>query len=98
LTEARLGASALRLDERLSALGGGSSATTLEPEVKAPPRIRVGAKARARDGWEGSVTAVDEQAGHATLAAGAMRINVPLDELGAAGARAAQARRRRQAG
>jgi DNA mismatch repair protein MutS2 len=80
LTEAHLGESAKRLDERLGALVGGPSPAPA-PSEKSAPRIRVGSRARSRDGWEGTVTAVNERAAQATLAAGSMRLNVPLDEL-----------------
>jgi DNA mismatch repair protein MutS2 len=46
-----------------------------------PARIAVGARARSKDGWQGTVTAVDERAGEETLATGAMRINVPIEDL-----------------
>jgi DNA mismatch repair protein MutS2 len=78
LTEARLGESAQRLDDRLAALVG--------PPVEAAPgpiapRVKVGSNVRSRDGWQGKVTAINKDAGQATLVAGSMRINVPLDEL-----------------
>jgi DNA mismatch repair protein MutS2 len=83
LTEAHLGEAALRLDERLGALVPHDPSAPAAPVVdEAPaPKIKKGVKARSRDGWEGTVTAVDEGAGQATLAAGSMRISVPLDEL-----------------
>ena len=83
LTEAHLGEAALRLDERLGALvtNGPSAAAAAVVEEPVAPKIKKGVKARSRDGWEGTVTAVDEGAAVATLAAGSMRISVPLDEL-----------------
>src|SRR3954452_851782 len=79
LTEAHLGESARRLDARLGALVGPEQAAGKEPDV--PPLVKIGANVRSRDGWQGTVTAIDERAGEATLVAGQMRINVPLEEL-----------------
>ena len=90
VTESRLEESAQLLDQRVAALVG--PADPGEPPLpEAATRIRVGARARSKDGWQGTVTEIDERAGQATLATGAMRINVPLDELEAvAGAPAAR--------
>ena len=82
LTEARLEDSAQLLDERVAALVGPSEETQVaESAAEIPARITVGATARSRNGWQGTVTDIDERAGQATLASGSMRINVPLDEL-----------------
>ncbi|MEA2676577.1 MAG: mismatch repair protein MutS2 [Chloroflexota bacterium] len=80
LTESGLEESAARLDERISSLAG--SVATQEPAAKpAPPPIEVGATVRSRDGWRGTVAEIDIAAGMAEIAAGTMRIKVPLDEL-----------------
>jgi DNA mismatch repair protein MutS2 len=79
LTEAHLGESARRLDARLGALVGPEEAPGKQPEP--PPLVKIGATVRSRDGWQGTVTAIDEAAREATLVAGQMRINVPLDQL-----------------
>ena len=49
---------------------------------RAPPRHR-GWRARCarRDGWQGTVAEIDERAAQATIAAGSLRISVPLDDL-----------------
>jgi DNA mismatch repair protein MutS2 len=79
LTEAHLGESARRLDARLGALVGPEEAPGKQREP--PPLVKIGATVRSRDGWQGTVTAIDEAAREATLVAGQMRINVPLDQL-----------------
>jgi DNA mismatch repair protein MutS2 len=79
LTEAHLGESARRLDARLGALVGPEEAPGKQPEP--PPLVKIGTTVRSRDGWQGTVTAIDEAAREATLVAGQMRINVALDQL-----------------
>ena len=80
VTDTRLEESAALLEERVSALLG--EATAEAPAVEdGQPRVTVGALARSREGWQGTVAAIDERAGQATLAAGSLRINVPIDEL-----------------
>jgi DNA mismatch repair protein MutS2 len=80
LTDARLEESVARLGERTSSLE--TDKTIAEPEeVEEVPRVVVGATARSRDGWQGTVAEIDEAAATAMLAAGAMRIKVPFDEL-----------------
>ncbi|HEY5519829.1 MAG TPA: endonuclease MutS2 [Candidatus Limnocylindrales bacterium] len=82
ITEARLAESAQRLDERVSSLLGTDQLQPLPvPSDQPPARLAVGARARSRSGWEGTITELDERAGEATLAAGAMHISVPIDEL-----------------
>jgi DNA mismatch repair protein MutS2 len=82
ITDARLADSAQQLDERVSSLLGANQAEPLPTAVDQPPaRLTVGARARSKSGWEGTITEIDERAGEAALAAGSMRINVPLDEL-----------------
>ena len=83
ITEARLADSAQQLDERVSSLLGTDQAQSLPaaPSELPPARLAVGARARSRSGWEGTITEIDERAGEATLAAGAMHVSVPVDEL-----------------
>jgi DNA mismatch repair protein MutS2 len=78
LTEARLDESVARLEGSVGSLVGETD--SVEPAAE-PARISVGTLARSREGWEGTVTEVDERNGTATLAAGSLRINVPLEEL-----------------
>jgi DNA mismatch repair protein MutS2 len=87
LTEHRLDESASLFEDRLRTFGNGDVAEApAEPE---PPAITVGTTVRSRDGWQGVVAEVDVANSVGTLAAGAMRIKVPLDELEVvAGARA----------
>ena len=82
ITEARLADSAQHLDERVSSLLGTDQSQPLPvPSDQPPARLAVGARARSTSGWEGTITQIDERAGEATLAAGAMHISVPIDEL-----------------
>ena len=82
LTEARLTESAQLLDERVSSLLGTASEHPAPAPVDVPPaHIAVGARVRSKSGWEGTITDIDERAGEAALAAGSMRISVPLEEL-----------------
>ena len=80
LTEVRLNESVTRIEERLSALEGGEAAA---PELSEPeaPAVEVGSTVRSRDGWQGTVAEMDAATGEATLAAGSMRIKVPIGEL-----------------
>ena len=81
LTDARLEETAARLDERVAALVGREAAAPPAPEREPAPRIEVGALARSREGWQGTVAEIDDRNRQATLVAGSLRINVPLDEL-----------------
>jgi DNA mismatch repair protein MutS2 len=82
LTEARLEESATRLEESVRPFVGAPAAPAdAEPHADATSAIKVGAEARSRDGWQGTITAVDEKLGTATLAAGSLRINVPVADL-----------------
>ncbi len=78
LTELRLDESAARLEDRVGSLS--DDAAKVE-EAEAAPNLVVGAQVRSRDGWEGTVADIDERSGTATLAAGSMRLSVPVDEL-----------------
>jgi DNA mismatch repair protein MutS2 len=80
LTESRLDESVARLADQVRTLGdGGAAVEHQQPEEPVAPAIVVGATVRSRDGWQGTVAELD--AGTAMLAAGAMRIRVPIDEL-----------------
>ena len=83
LTEARLEESAARLEESVGSLAGGGGGAPGEGSVPAeePWAIAVGAQVRSRDGWQGTVAELDERNGQATIAAGSLRINVPIGEL-----------------
>ncbi len=86
LTDARLQDSVARLDERFASLDDGDDAAAVavvaeEPAAPETPQIVVGDTARSRDGWQGTVAEIDEDSGEATLAAGALRVRVPLGEL-----------------
>jgi len=82
LTETRLEESAARLDERLGSIAeSGEPAVVDEPEPSAPPPVVVGATVRSRDGWQGSVAEIDEEEETATIAAGSLRVSVPLSDL-----------------
>ncbi len=81
VTESRLEESAQLLDERVASLVGATSEAPPPEAAALPDRIALGATARSKDGWQGTVTDIDERAGQATIAAGAMHITVPIDEL-----------------
>ncbi|MEX2548145.1 MAG: endonuclease MutS2 [Chloroflexota bacterium] len=83
LTEARLEESAARLEESVGTLvgEGASRAAPSAPGEADSAEIKVGASVRSRDGWEGTVAEIDERSGQATIAAGSLRINVPLSDL-----------------
>ncbi len=80
LTDLRLQESAARLAERGAALSEPVPAPEEDGEPVAPA-VTVGLTARSRDGWQGTVAEIDADSGFATLAAGAMRVRVPIDEL-----------------
>jgi DNA mismatch repair protein MutS2 len=82
LTQERLDAIEARIDARLAALpdprrtGGRRRERSVGP---AAPAWAVGMTARSRAGWEGRISELG--AGRATLEAGAVRVQVPLEEL-----------------
>ena len=79
LTEARLEESTQRLSERATDLiAPADEDAVAEVETSA---LMIGATARSNDGWQGTVAEIDERSGTATLAAGSMRISVPITEL-----------------
>ncbi|HYI22006.1 MAG TPA: endonuclease MutS2, partial [Candidatus Limnocylindrales bacterium] len=80
LTDVRLQESAARLAERGTTLS--EPVATLDEDTEpVAPEVTVGVTARSRDGWQGTVAEVEADSGFATLAAGAMRVRVPIDEL-----------------
>jgi DNA mismatch repair protein MutS2 len=81
LTEARLEDSAQALDERLSSLSDDGATPLPEPVVEEVPAITVGAAVRSRDGWQGTVAELDAENGEATIAAGPLRVRIPLGDL-----------------
>jgi DNA mismatch repair protein MutS2 len=93
VTDARLAESAALLDARVSAVLGETAAEQATVDETDRPLLAIGAQARSREGWQGTIAAIDERAGQATLAAGSLRINVPIDELEALPDAPAAARR-----
>ncbi len=80
LTEARLEELAQQLDERLSTLSA-DPAPAAEPVVEESRPIAVGTTVRSRDGWQGTVAEIDEGSQQATIAAGPLKVRVPLEGL-----------------
>jgi DNA mismatch repair protein MutS2 len=78
LTEARLDQALQRIDARLGAMPSDADAVGLEPER---PRWKVGDRAIATSGWSGTISALDEARGRATLDVSGMRVDVELSEL-----------------
>ncbi len=76
LTEQRLEQSAARLTD----LAGEQPVAEIPGPSSGVP-VGVGQYARSASGWQGTVEAIDEGRAEATLAAGSMRINMPLSEL-----------------
>jgi DNA mismatch repair protein MutS2 len=88
LTEARLDETVARLEERLDALLPGQeeplTAAAQASRERPPSLFKPGMEVRAPGGWQGRIVSIDRKAGQATLAAGTMRISVPLEDLQAA--------------
>jgi DNA mismatch repair protein MutS2 len=80
LTEARVDQAQARIEARLALLPEVAPA-----EVATGPVGRaswaVGDRATARSGWDGTIAAIDESRGRASLQVGGMRVDVALDEL-----------------
>jgi DNA mismatch repair protein MutS2 len=82
LTEQLLEESAARLSEM-----AGENAAVPPPAPESPPApepgqpLAVGQYVRSSDGWQGTLEAIDEGRGEATVAAGSLRISVPLAQL-----------------
>ncbi len=85
LTEARLDQAMARIDARLGVMPGTEDTGT----TRGPARHRwqVGDRATAASGWSGTVTALDEGRGRATLDVNGLRVDVKLDELDRVGGR-----------
>jgi DNA mismatch repair protein MutS2 len=84
LTEARLDQALARIESRSGLLPAAEEPTTADaPSAR---RWKVGDRALAASGWNGSIVALDEARGRATLEVGGLRVDVPLDELGQASA------------
>jgi DNA mismatch repair protein MutS2 len=85
LTEARLDESVARIEERVEELApAGDGAREEAPSAELAP-VTVGATVRSRDGWQGTVADIDEKTGQATIAAGSLRVSVPVSELTVSG-------------
>jgi len=93
LTEAKLDQAVSALDERLAALLPATMPEPAAEPVEQRTPLSPGVHARSRDGWQGRVVEVDEAAGTAMLAAGEMRVSVPLAELEPVPARSSSGRR-----
>jgi len=78
LTERGLDEAMARLEERLAALPVARAAAGRPP---AKGEWRAGMRAASMSGWSGTIAAVDIGRGRATLDAGGLRVEVPLDEL-----------------
>ena len=78
LTERGLDEAMARLEERLAALPVARTAGQRPPT---PGEWRLGMRAASVSGWSGTIAAVDTARGRASLDAGGMRVEVPLDEL-----------------
>jgi DNA mismatch repair protein MutS2 len=82
LTEGLLDQTLTALEARMTALL--PTAETEPPADEPLLEIAVGSSVRTRDGWQGRVVSLDEKSGRATLVAGSMRVEVPLQGLVAA--------------
>ncbi len=78
LTEERLDAAMARIDARLGLMPRESERAEAGPP---PKRWRIGDRALAASGWNGTIAALDEARGRATLDVSGMRVDVGLDEL-----------------
>jgi DNA mismatch repair protein MutS2 len=78
LTERGLDEAMARLEARLSTL---PAAGAMEPVPPTPGEWRVGMRAASTSGWSGTIVAMDANRGRASLDAGGLRVDVPLDEL-----------------
>jgi len=77
LTEARLDQAQARIEARLGLL----PATDSPEDVVVPRSWSVGDRAVASSGWEGTIAALDEGRGRATLEVNGLRIDVAIAEL-----------------
>jgi DNA mismatch repair protein MutS2 len=82
LTEARLDQAVARIDARLGLLPSVPDGAGRAP---APRSWRVGDRATADSGWSGTIAAIDEARGRATLEVNGLRVDVDLEDLGPPG-------------
>ncbi len=85
LTEARLDQALARIESRSGLLPAVEEPTTAD--MRSGRRWKIGDRALAASGWNGSIVALDEARGRATLEVGGLRVDVPLDELAPASGR-----------
>ncbi len=78
LTEARLDQAMARIDARLGAMPSETHVADPTPDRQ---RWKVGDRALATSGWNGTIAALDVERGRATLDVSGMRVEVKLDEL-----------------
>ena len=78
LTEARLDQAMARIDARLSQMPDEADVATAQP---APARWRIGDRALAASGWNGTSAELDVARGRAVLQVSGMRVEVGIDEL-----------------
>ena len=81
LTESRLEESAERLRGTVGQLSADEPAAEEPLPFDSRHLVQLGARVRTAAGWEGTVAEVDADKGTATIAAGSMRINAPINEL-----------------
>ncbi len=94
LTESRLEESAARLEQSVGSLATEQSdASSVVDAGSAAGGIAVGANVRAKDGWQGTIAEIDEKSGTATIAAGSLRVSVPLSDVTVVAAAPASGRR-----
>jgi DNA mismatch repair protein MutS2 len=85
LTEARLDQALVRIEARSGLLPEVPDAPgTASSVAHVGHRWKVGDRALAASGWNGTIAALDEGRGRATLEVGGLRVDVALDELGPA--------------
>jgi DNA mismatch repair protein MutS2 len=84
LTGERLDQAMARIDARLGIMPREVDAARSEPER---PRWRIGDRAIASSGWNGTIAALDETRGRAVLQVAGMRVEVAIDELELASSR-----------
>jgi dsDNA-specific endonuclease/ATPase MutS2 len=67
-----------RIDARLGQMPNEAAVATAQP---APARWRIGDRALAASGWNGTIAELDEARGRAVLQVSGMRVEVGMDEL-----------------
>jgi DNA mismatch repair protein MutS2 len=78
LTEARLDQAMARIDARLGLMPREAEAVRGQ---RGQPRWRVGERALAASGWNGTIAELDEARGRAVLQVAGMRVELSIDEL-----------------